>query len=307
MPSDAQRRYAIVSPVRNEAQLIRRTLDSVVSQSETPVRWVVVDDGSTDDTAAIVREYAETNPFIHLLPLGASNAGASPDRLLWAAEAIAFNVGLREVDLDAVDYIVKLDGDLAFEPGYFAALMDEFDRDATLGMAGGYCYQVRDGKRLLEWNPASHVRGPTKMYRVACFREIGGIEPVYAWDALDELKAQMVGWRTQSFDLVVEHLKPTGSVGGLLGARARMGLGAYLLGYHPLFLLARAGRLALARPYVLGGVAFLAGYLRAALRRPPRIADERTIAYLRSQQMRRLRNLGDAAEVRSFLGKGGQR
>jgi hypothetical protein len=170
-------------------------------------------------------------------------------------------------------------------------------------MAGGYCYQVENGTRRLEWNPASHVRGPTKMYRVACFRDIGGIEPVYAWDALDEIKAQMAGWRTGSFDLVVDHLKPTGTVGGLLGARERMGTGAYLLGYHPLFLLARAARLALARPYVLGGFAFLVGYVKAAIARPPRIADEQTVAYLRSQQMQRLRNLGRTGEVRSLLGK----
>lgn len=304
---DTRRRYAVISPVRNEAALIRRTLESVLGQTETPAVWVIVDDGSTDETAAIVNEFAEKADFIQLLSLTSNDKGDPNDRLKWAAEAIAFNVGLQEIDMDSVDYIVKLDGDLAFAPEYFASLLDEFENDESLGMAGGYCYQIQGGTRRIEWNPATHVRGPTKMYRKACFVDIGGIEPVYAWDALDELKAQMAGWRTRSFDyLVVDHLKATGTVGGLLGARVRMGHGAYLLGYHPLFLLARAGRLSLAKPYVLGGFAFLLGYSKAAVEKPERVVDHATMGYLRHQQLGRLRGLSDAVEVKSLLGRARQ-
>ncbi len=297
------RRYAIVSPVRNEARFIRRTLESVTGQTEPPARWVIVDDGSTDETAAIIAEFAADADYIRLLPHVGDDAEKPTDRLLWAAEAVAFNAGLREVDLESVEYIVKLDGDLAFGPDYFATLMDEFEKDPSLGMAGGYCYQVDDGVRRKEWNPESHVRGPTKMYRTECFRDIGGIPTVYAWDALDEIKAQMAGWRTRSFPLVVEHLKPTGTVGGLARARVRQGIGAYLLGYHPVFLFARSARLALAPPRVLGGAAFLAGYVQASFRRPERIADAETIAYLRGQQLQRLRGLRSGGEVASLLGR----
>lgn len=303
MAGDSGRRYAIVTPVRNEARFIARTLESVTGQTEPPCAWIVVDDGSTDATAEIVERYAEQAGYIRLVQLSDNDRGDPSDRLMWAAEAIAFNAGLRQVDLDDIDYVVKLDGDLAFGPTYFSSLMDEFQADETLGMAGGYCYQIQDGKRVLEWNPRSHVRGPTKMYRVECFREIGGIKPVYAWDGLDELQAQMAGWRTQSFHFPVDHLKATGSVGGLAHAAQRMGKGAYLLGYHPLFMLARAGRLSLGKPYV-GGLAFVFGYVRAAAARHPRVADRRTVRYLRMQQMLRLKSMGDLREVRSLLGGG---
>lgn len=304
MSGGSQRRYGIVSPVRNEAEYIRRTLESVVAQTEPPATWVIVDDGSKDDTASIIEEFARDHDFIHVMSLGDNDAGDSPDRLMWAAEAIAFNIGLRELEMESLDFVVKLDGDLAFDREYFASLLDEFERDPSLGLAGGYCYQVHEDKRVIEWNPESHVRGPTKMYRMACFTEIGGIDPVYAWDALDELKAQMAGWRTRSFDLVVDHLKPTGATGGLLRSGARMGKGAYLLGYHPLFVLARSARLSLSRPWILGGLAFAVGYLRAALERPERIADADTIRYLRQQQTQRLRQLGNMVEIRSLIGKG---
>lgn len=301
------RRYAIVSPVRNEADVIRHTLDSVVGQTEPPVLWVIVDDGSTDDTARIVDEYAARAPFIKLLPVSDNESSESADRLMWAAEAIAFNRGLAHVDLDEIDYIVKLDGDLAFGEAYFASLLDEFDKDETLGMAGGYCYAVHGDRRQLEWNPPSHVRGPTKVYRLACFRDIGGIKPVYGWDGLDVIEAQMAGWRTQSFDFPVEHLRPTGSRGGQLKGIARGGRGAYLLGYHPLFALVRGAKYALYPPYVMNSVAFIYGYLAASITRPPRSADEATIAYLRQQQMRRLRAVGTSfTEMRSMFGREGR-
>lgn len=305
--ADGGRRYAIVSPVRNEERYVRQTLESVVAQRETPVAWVIVDDGSTDDTAAIVREYASRSDFIRLVSNACEDNPKPADRLLWAAEVVAFNTGLREIDLGGVDYIVKLDGDLAFGPEYFSSLMDEFEADPSLGMAGGYCYQVAGGKRRMEWNPESHVRGPTKMYRTECFEQIGGIPCVYAWDALDEIKAQMAGWRTRSFALPVDHLKPTGTVGGLMRARVRQGIGAYLLGYHPAFVLARSARLAMAPPRVLGGLAFVAGFVQAVAERPARIADVATIAYLRDQQMARLRNIWNGVEMRSLLGKGRSR
>ena len=269
MSSLAPRSYAIVSPVRNEAQYIRETLQSVLSQSEPPTLWIIADDGSTDDTASIVEEFSGRADNIRLLSILDNSSEASDDRLEWAAEARAFNIGLREVDLSAVSYIVKLDGDLRFGADYFARLLDEFENDPSLGIAGGHCYEIRDGRRVLEWVPESHVRGATKMYRTACFSEIGGIEPVYGWDTLDEIKAQMAGWRTRSFHLSLDHLKPTGSVGGLLRGRARMGRGAFLLGYHPVFVLVRSFRMSLYRPYIVGGFAFLGGYLRALLRRSP--------------------------------------
>jgi poly-beta-1,6-N-acetyl-D-glucosamine synthase len=299
----APRSYAIVSPVRNEAQYIRETLRSVMSQSEPPAVWIIADDGSTDATASIVEEFSGGAVNIRLLSVVDNSSGASDDRLEWAAEARAFNLGLREVDLGAVSYIVKLDGDLRFGADYFERLLDEFDNDETLGIAGGHCYEIRNGRRMLEWVPESHVRGATKMYRAACFAEIGGVEPVYGWDTLDEIKAQMAGWRTRSFHLSLDHLKPTGSVGGLLRGRARMGRGAFLLGYHPVFILARSVRMSLYPPYIIGGSAFLAGYLMALARRLPRVADDGTVKYMRQQQMRRLRSAGDMTEIRSMLGR----
>ena len=307
MAEGSQRRYAIISPVRDEAAFIAMTLESVVAQTEPPAIWLIVDDGSTDETASIVKRFAQSAPYIELLSLTDNNRGYDKDRLRWAAEAIAFNAGLRELEVEQFDFIVKLDGDLAFGPDYFASLLDEFERDEKLGIAGGEFFFVDErGVKMLEWNPENHVRGATKIYRRACFGDIGCIEPVYAWDTLDELRAQMAGWSTRSFPYPVQHLRPTSSRSGQLRGIARGGLGAYLLGYHPAFVLARGAREAMTRPYLLGGIAFLWGFTVASIKRPPRVADSETIGFLRRQQMERLRSLGDMAEIRAMLGGQGR-
>src|SRR4030095_7056049 len=49
--------YVLITPARNEAAFIAKTLESVVAQTVLPKRWVVVSDGSTDGTDEIVTKY----------------------------------------------------------------------------------------------------------------------------------------------------------------------------------------------------------------------------------------------------------
>ena len=59
--------YVLITAARNEERVIEKTLVSVTAQTRPPVRWVIVDDGSTDGTAAMVRRYAAKHPWIHLV------------------------------------------------------------------------------------------------------------------------------------------------------------------------------------------------------------------------------------------------
>lgn len=281
------RRYVVVSPCRDEADYMRRTLDSVAGQSEPPSRWVVVDDGSSDATPQILAEYAARLPYVRVLTLPPRTT-----RVLGPAVVHAFDAGLETVELDDFDYLVKLDMDLDLPRGYFAGLMDAMEADPRLASASGTAC-VRRGDRLVPERGSFEITvGMSKFYRVSAFRDIGGFVPVLMWDGIDCHAARVKGWRARAFEdeaLRFEHLRPMGSSDrGMLRGRRRHGRGQYLMGSHPVFV----GASVLARtrdePRVIGAANVLAGYARAALAGEPRSQGREFRRQLRRFQLESL-------------------
>lgn len=282
------RRYVLISPCRNEEAYLRRTLDSVLRQSVPPARWVIVDDGSTDRTPEILRDYASAHDLIRVV--------TNPDRghrAVGPGVIEAFYVGLAEVDLSDFDYLCKLDLDLDLPPGYFERLMQRMEADPRLGSCSGKPY-YRDGagRPVSEKCGDEMSVGMTKFYRVACFRDIGGFVRAVMWDGIDCHKGRQLGWRNRSWDapdLHFEHLRPMGSsTKGILHGRMRHGEGQYFMGSHPLYFAATALYRMVHPPYVTGSLAMLWGYARAALQGQPRHGDAALRAYIRAYQRRAL-------------------
>jgi len=284
-------RLLLVSPVRNEAAHVAATIRSVASQTRPPDLWLIVDDGSTDATAAIVEREAAGLPWVRVLrtpPDG--RPGDDEARLAYAAEARAFNWALAQADTSEFTHVGKLDGDIELPPGYFASLLDEFERDPALGLAGGvFAEQDRGGwKRVRE--PLDHVPGALKLYRRDSLEAAGGVREHLGWDTIDETYLRMQGWATRArADLVARHHRPWGSVGGRLRGRARYGACAYGAGQPFPWVLLRSVKIATTRPFGMSGGAFLFGYLRAAARRAPRVEDAELRRFARGELRRRLR------------------
>lgn len=293
-------KYVIITPAHNEAGFIKRTIQSVAGQSIKPSQWLVVDDGSTDETANIVKDFQRKYDFIKLLSLPGHEGASHAEGLLAAKEAIAFNHGLRNLTVLDYEFIVKLDADLEFDYQYFEGLLAHFQKDKYLGIAGGQFFHQKGSSFVKENVPEDHVRGATKMYRQNCFESILGIEEVLGWDTIDEIKAQMKGWRTKSFyDCQVMHLRPTGSIGGILKGKARHGLTAYKLGYHPIFMIGRAVRRLFESPKLMGSLAMLYGFAKGYTTRQPLIVDFDQKLFLRQQQFKRT-NFLSKKESESF-------
>ncbi len=264
------RSYAVITPVRDEEEFLSQTIGSVAAQQERPGLWVIVDDGSTDATPDIIRSAAARHPWIqvHTMP-------ARAERVLGAGVVNAFNAGLSTFDLGNFRYISKLDADLQIHSRYFALLMDRMEQHPRLGIASGQAWvRDRSGVDRYERGAREMSIGQAKFYRVRTFRDIGGLAPKLAWDAIDSHEARLRGWKSRAFDdpdLRVVTLRPEGaSDRSVFRGRRRRGRGQWILGTDPLFMLASAALRILDTPRVTGSAHILYGYAAAALQRVPR-------------------------------------
>lgn len=275
-------RYIIISPVRDEASSLPLTIASVAAQTVLPVLWVLVDDGSSDTTGAIIAEAARLHPWI----LGISRRDRG-GRRAGGGVVEAFNDGLCAAQGCEWDYIAKLDGDLEFSPDYFETCLRTSEAETRLGILGGLVCIERDGRLVAEYNdPCFHVRGPSKIYRRECWEQIEGLIAAPGWDTFDLIKAQRLGWKTTTLKAAhLRHCRPTGSAYGAWSNWMKNGLANYIVGYHPLFMLVKSARRVFRRPFGLAGAALLAGFIRGYVRRIPQVQDRQTIAYLRQQQL----------------------
>ena len=281
----ATRRYVIITPVKNEAGLLPRTLDSVASQTIKPDRWIIVDDGSTDATAYLVEQFATRHPWVVL-----HRTGRAGPRQPGQAVIQAFREGLSLIDYTAYDLIVKLDADLCLPTTYFESLLTKFGLDPKLGIASGVYFEL-GGSRWGEVKmPSYHAAGASKMVRTACFSDIGGFVCSRGWDTVDEIRAQLCGWRTTHFrDIAFQHLKPEGSGIGSLRTNFMHGEIYYLTGGGGLFLVAKLFRRAISgRPFVLGALAMLFGYLNSAIVRKKRLVTNEETAHYKGLLNRRI-------------------
>lgn len=285
---------AVVVAFLNEARHLPVLLASIDAQTRRPDRLVLVDDGSTDGSFEIAQAFAAEHPYA--LALRRPPRPPEVDRLATAAELRAFQWGLERVDV-AYDIVVKLDADLELAPRHFAEVEAILQADPALGVAGAYLsIRLPDGSTAREQHPSDHVRGPNKFYRREALQDIGLLEPHLGWDTIDELRARMHGWRTTSIALSAGetiHLRPTGSHDGRLRAFRRWGECAWGFGAHPLNVAAGGLVRAARRPYVVAGLAYVFGWVQAALRRRPR-ADAEVRAFKRREDLRRLRRLARA-------------
>lgn len=277
-------RYVIITPARDEEKFIEATIESLRLQTIPPAEWVIVDDGSTDRTGDILDRIATQLPWLRVIHR--PNRGF---RKPGGGVMEAFYDGYNILQCNNWDFIVKLDGDLTFAPEYFEKCFEYFRRNPDLGIGGGEIHHSISGKLKVEETPRFHVRGATKIYRRACWEAIGGLWPAPGWDTIDEVKANMLGWKTYTFtDLHLLHHRFTGSADGLLRDRVKHGMVCYVSGYHPLFVAASCFRRITQKPYIIGSAAFLYGFLKAHLIHPPRLNDRSYVAYIRGQQLRRL-------------------
>lgn len=294
VPIGALPRYVLITPARNEAAFIEKTLESMVHQTVLPVKWVIVNDGSTDDTGIIVNRYAEKYSWIE-----AVHRPVRQERN-FAAKVHAFNAGQEKLKGFEYDIMGNLDGDISFDPDHFEFLLDKFKEDARLGVAGTIFKEEGYSSETDSFEGQKHVSGQCQIFRRQCFEDIGGYFANKAGgiDWIAVTTARMMGWKTQSFrEKSFFHYRHLGTAErSVAAAMFSYGEKDYYLGGHPLWELFRVAYRVLKQPYLIGGLALGSGYMWAMLRRVKRPISRELMKYHRREQMRKLRNV-----LKSFL------
>lgn len=248
--------YAVITPVKDEASHLERTAEALLAQTHRPLKWVVVDDGSTDRTFDIASEYAAKHDWITV-----TRSRTSGRRERGAPIVRAFNQGLSSLKTRP-DFVVKLDGDLFFPSHYFAWVAATFKVAPRAGVVGGIVFVNQDGEWVYERMSRRTVHGAIKSYRYDCLDDIGGLHESMGWDGIDEFGARARGWNVHVLSgLDVLHYKTRGSAQPWLRARWEEGRGAHYMGYRVSAVVLRAGyRMLVEQPPLFGGIVLAAGF-----------------------------------------------
>jgi len=280
--------YVLITPARNEATFIEKTIQSVTKQTVLPVRWVIVNDGSTDDTSSIVRPYLADHRWIELVDLPVRRERN------FAAKVYAFNAGQERVKDLEYEIIGNLDADVSLDEDHFEFLLHEFAKSPRLGVAGTI-FEEHGGysSGTDSFEGRNHVSGQCQIFSRSCFEEIGGYRANKAGgiDWMAVTTARMMGWTTRSFrEKSFFHYRAMGTAErGRLASGFSYGEKDYYLGGHPVWEIFRVAYRMTKRPYLLDGVALGSGYLWALLRRTERPVSNELMRFHRKEQMEKLR------------------
>jgi glycosyltransferase involved in cell wall biosynthesis len=280
-------RCILITPARNEEAFIEGTIQSVVNQTVLPIRWVIVNDGSTDGTARIVGHYAALYDWIDVIDMPAHR-----DRS-FAAKVHCFTAGYETVKALDHDVVGNLDADISFEKDYLEFLLRRFWEDPGLGVAGTIFEEEGYSSATDGFEGQNHVAGGCQLFRRQCVEDIGGYRPNKAGgiDWIAVTTARMMGWRTRSFrEKSFFHHRSLGTAErGRLRSAFSYGEKDYYLGGHPLWELFRVAYRMSKRLYLLEGLAVGLGYAWACLRRIDRAVSGDLMRFHRKEQMGKLR------------------
>lgn len=278
--------YIVISPCRNETDYMDRTLDSMARQTVKPKKWIIVDDGSTDDTPQKLAAFADKHPWVHIVTR--QDRG---HRAVGPGVIDAFYCGFRAIGDQDYAFLSKLDLDLELPDRYYETLLERMAHDSRLGTCSGTPYIETSSAPKPEGAAFDMSAGMAKFYRRTCFEQIGGLIRGVMWDAIDCHKCRTLGWKACAFDdddaLQFLHLRPMGSSQkGIMTGRSRHGKGQYFMGTGLVYMAVSALNRLRYPPYVTGGLTMFWGYLTALLSGSQRFECEGFRPFLRRYHWR---------------------
>lgn len=279
-------RYFVVTPAKNEEKFITFTLDSMVKQQLKPVKWIIVDDGSTDKTREIAEKYKKEHDWIEIISIDNKQ-----EQKLYGSKVIrAFNAGYKLIKDEKYDFIVKLDADLSFAPEYFKDIATAFTNNKKLGICGGFIVE-KESDFVTKSSRFPRVQGAIKSVKAECFRDIDGFIEANGWDGLDLLKALYLGWEVGNIPLpVIHHRIETAEYRSLKFFQSN-GFTHNMQGNDWFLTFIRAIFMLKEKPYFIVSFSYLKGYIQGVFSKEPKHVDKDLAKFIRSYHYKRLLNL----------------
>jgi len=279
-------KYILITSAHNEASLIGNTIKSVLNQQIKPVEWIIIDDGSSDDTSEIVKEFADSNSFIKLY-----KKKPDPERD-FSSKVNAIHLAVSKITSTEYDYLGILDADITLNSSYYASVISKFENHSKLGIAGGPIYDIVNGKTIPLFLHPNITRGAVQFFKRECFEEIGGLLPLKygGEDSAACFYARLKGWEVHNFkDLEGFHHRLPGTADrNIFKAKFREGFVEYHLGYHPLFEFVKSISRFKEQPVIAGSILRFIGFWMANLKREKRLIPKELISFIRKEQINRL-------------------
>jgi biofilm PGA synthesis N-glycosyltransferase PgaC len=281
--------YVLISACHNEEAYVRGLIDTIARQTVSPLRWIIVDDGSTDATYSNAVARSKELPFLQIVRMPSGRTRS------FTSQVFAAQYGYTLIKEMEFDFVAFLDADIRLEPDYYERLITLLNGDKQLGLGGGVVIDKYEDRTENSRGGSEefHVAGGVQLFRRRCFEQIGGYCAIDGGgqDTIADVMSVMHGWKVRAFSQIKAlHLRPEGFVKEkVFGHGMKWGRKFYLLGYHPLFYFGQCIRRSIRRPFVIGSVFQLFGFVWATIKGEPRPVSPEFVRFLRRAQMRRVR------------------
>ncbi len=278
--------YVIITPAKDEEKYIAKTIESIVKQTHKPKEYIIVDDGSIDNTPIIINEFTKHYSWIKLIQLPTKhNKREEGSKIVQA-----FYEGYKKITFNNYIFIVKLDADIILPENYFSEIAKQFNENSNLGLCGGQIENFINNKWIKEIAAPYHLRGAIKTYRKECFDDIGGLKSTLGWDGLDEMTALYKGWEINVLDLWVKQQRPTNEAYNKTSLYYRLGYANYKNGGSFFLAVIRTFLRLKRKPYLICGINYFLGYIVAYIKREEKNIDKSLAKFINNFHYQRLIN-----------------